>query len=424
MAVPWWLAGLLALEHAASALGAARDAAASFSAEDWTAGASGEPRSAAAHRAAMGAPGAGGAEAKPLIAVCIVGLFRNHIADFLPNFRTHVLNNSAWDADIFVETWTRVGVSRRERLRLRADDTGAELRADFHALYGPRLRHVRVEQMPPNVSRAFHGVELPYKLFENNPKHYGSTLPNTRKVWQCYRAKRSAEAAMGRRYDAVAKVRPDFGCAHPTYPTFVRAIRRVLEHGRDPAAQPRPFFHSSAWPAAMVSDQSAVGTSAAMDVYMAAWEKLGALWRMRCMPQVLPPACNFHMVDEKLLKVYMMCYAPFDHTPHYCCSPLQRVQYVEKGTRGCERQRSPGGEDWALMQRLLPADLFKRREDAVRKQRQRRERSSGRALPADWQPGSPLPQTPYNRLIVCPPDSYAALHGEPRGHLTRRRRRR
>jgi hypothetical protein len=225
----------------------------------------------------------------------------------LPGLKAALLDTPEWEADVFVETWTTLGVSRHERIARGPElaKTGAPLDPQWSALYGPRLRHVRFEDTPMNASRFFHGVEMPRALVSSAREHYSSTLPNLRKTYQCVQAVRAWESNSRFRYDAVVKLRPDGACADPRWSPLARAIRRVVEHSRNASAQPQPFFHGNPWPSIMVSDQTAVGTSDAMAVFADAWLRLPALFSIPCLPQAAP-GCNYQMTDEKLMKVHMM----------------------------------------------------------------------------------------------------------------------
>jgi hypothetical protein len=347
---------------------------------------------------------------RPRVALCVVGLIRNQIGSTVARITKHIVENPQWDVDVFVETWSTHGVSRAQRTRLGPghDNSGQLLDVKWGEVFPlAKLRHVRQESMPPNVSHYFHGLALPPALIRLSSSHYGSTLPNLRKTYQCGAAKRAWEDANGFIYDVVAKLRPDFVCADNEFVTFARAISRIVEHGRNSTAQPTPFYHGNPWPAVMVSDQSAVGTSAAMDVFMGTWSKLAAMFTMKCLPQAMP-GCNYQMTDEKLMKVYLMCYAPFNHMPHYCCPPLQR-RFYDRSVKQCGHARAPGGEDWDYIKhdkRLVAA-----RMEQYDKNRAAAE-ASGKTYPT-------RAQTDTDNEIVCPPDSYAALHGELKGHNTR-----
>jgi hypothetical protein len=266
------------------------------------------------------------AEAHPRVAVCIVGLFRNHIDGVLPGLKAALLDTPQWDADVFVETWTTAGVSRHERVARGPElaKTGASLDPQWSALYGPRLRHVRYEDTPMNASRFFHGVEMPAALVVSAREHYSSTLPNLRKTYQCVQAVRGWEMNNGFRYDAVVKLRPDGACADPRWSPLRRAIRRIFAHGRNASAQPQPFFHGNPWPSIMVSDQTAVGTSDAMTVFADAWLRLPDLFAIPCLPQAAP-GCNYQLTDEKLMKVYMMVRKQHAHVDARARTPSHRT---------------------------------------------------------------------------------------------------
>jgi hypothetical protein len=260
-------------------------------------------------------------ETRPRLALCIVGLFRDHRERVLPSLRARLFNSTEWRTDVFIEAWSTLGANRIARLRSGTDQTGGPLDPQWLAEY-PNLVSLKVERTPHNVSRHFHGLDLPAALVHANANSYGSTLPNLRRMHQCHQAVRAWEDACGFRYDAVVKMRPDYVCGGSSWAALLVAVRQVLAHGRDPRAQPYPFFHEHGWPAVMVSDKFAVGTSAAMGYYLGAWRRLRRLFADPRLRDASGRAN--HLVGEKLMKVHMRA-APFDHMQTFCCiSPRQR----------------------------------------------------------------------------------------------------
>lgn len=253
---------------------------------------------------------------KPRIAVCIVGLLRDHERRQLPSLQTAILHNTAWTADVYIETWSTVGVSRATRLRLQRAEAGRDVDTAFLNAY-PNLISAHVQRMPPNVSRYFHEIALPSELMASKPRSYGSTLPNLRLMHQCNEAKKAWEDANHFRYDAVVKLRPDTVCGDSSWTSLVLTIGQVLLHQRNPAAQPFPFFHEHGWPEIMVSDKFAVGTSESMDYYMGAWKALPRLFARPRLADALGRRNS--LVGERLLKVHMLD-APFPHNQTFCCS--------------------------------------------------------------------------------------------------------
>jgi hypothetical protein len=274
-------------------------------------------------------------ETRPRLALCIVGLFRDHRERVLPSLRTRLFNSTEWRTDVFIEAWSTLGANRVARLRSGTDQTGGPLDPQWLAEY-PNLVSLKVERTPHNVSRHFHGLDLPPALVRANANSYGSTLPNLRRMQQCHAAVRAWEDSSGFRYDVIVKMRPDYVCGGSTWAALLVAVRQVLAHGRDPLAQPFPFFHEHGWPAVMVSDKFAVGTSAAMAYYLNAWNRLPRLFADPRLRDANGRAN--HLVGEKLMKVYMRD-APFDHMQTFCCiSPRQRRK---KGR--CALDFKPGG---------------------------------------------------------------------------------
>lgn len=274
-------------------------------------------------------------ERRPRLALCIVGLFRDHRERVLPSLRARLFNSTEWRTDVFIEAWSTLGANRVARLRSGTDQTGGPLDPQWLSVY-PNLVSLKVERTPRNVSRHFHGFDLPAALVRANANSYGSTLPNLRRMYQCQQAVRAWEDASGFRYDVVVKMRPDYVCGGSTWAALLVAVRLVLAHGRDPTTQPHPFFHEHGWPAVMVSDKFAVGTAAAMAFYLGAWTRLPALFADPRLRDASGRAN--HLVGEKLMKVHMRA-APFDHMQTFCCiSPRQRRK---KGR--CALDFKPGG---------------------------------------------------------------------------------
>lgn len=156
----------------------------------------------------------------------------------------------------------------------------------------------------------------------------------------------------------------------------------------------------------------AIGTSAAMDIYMRAWERLPQMFRI---PQMPPPTTpdpsgkplkQNTMVTEQLQKVYMDCYAPFDLYPVFCCAPLQRKSY---DSIPCHNARRPGGEDWELLRKEAGEGLAAARANADATLARRFVRNSSQTEwplnPARmfWPPFS-LTRT-FRTRIKCPPDA-------------------
>lgn len=272
---------------------------------------------------------------RPRLALCIVGLFRDHQQRVLPSLRKAVMNSSEWRTDVFIETWTTLGAARTKRLAAHTDQTGGILDPRWLSEY-PNLISVHAERTPRNVSRHFHGLDLPHELVHHNPLSFGSTLPNLRRMHECNEAKKAWEDANGFTYDAVMKMRPDYVCGGSTWAAVKLAIRSVLRHHREPTKQPYPFFHEHSWPHVMVSDKFAVGTSAAMDYYMGAWNNLPRLFQRPRLADSLGK--RNHLVGERLMKVHMVG-APFDHMQTFCCQSPRK----HKKQGRCRQDFAPGG---------------------------------------------------------------------------------
>lgn len=273
---------------------------------------------------------------RPRVALCLVGLFRDHLRRVLPSMRRALLNSSEWRMDVFIETWTTLGASRAARLAARTDETGGPLNPRWLSEY-PNLVSLRAVRTPRNVSWRYHGVEMPLALVRNNPLSYGSTLPNLRRMRDCAAAKAEWEEAGNFTYAAVVKARPDHVCGGKSWAALKLALRKVLAHASDPAAQPVPFFHEHAWPHIMVSDKFAVGSSSAMDFYLRAWDRLPALFGAPRLADALGK--RNHLMGERLLKVHMSR-APFGHMATFCCqAPSKR-----KKQGRCRKDYAAGGE--------------------------------------------------------------------------------
>lgn len=289
-------------------------------------------------------------DTRPRVALCIVGLFRDHRERVLPSLRRVLFNSTEWRLDVFIETWTTIGATRMQRLHARSDETGQILDPQWMREY-PNLLSLHVERTPRNVSRHFHGIDLPPVLASHNPQSFGSTLPNLRRMYQCNEAKRAWEDANGFAYDAVIKTRPDYVCGGSRWLALLTALRLVLRHGREPAAQPYPFFHEHSWPHVMVSDKFAIGTSRAMDYYMSAWTALPRLFSSQRLSDA--QGHRNHLIGERLLKVYMRA-APFDHMQTFCCQSPRKHHKLGR----CKRDYAPGGVMHALFHKNRPAELL------------------------------------------------------------------
>ena len=207
----------------------------------------------------------------PTMALLLVGLARTHVSHVYPLLKATLLKR--YNPDVFLAMSTEMGCPSAQRAvppgnakpmdaRGRAQCERAQLPAtvDWLSLY-PNLKSLRVDAHPPNATRALHGVAMP------EAAEHKSMLLHIWRMYEANEAKRDWEAAVGRRYDVVVKVRPDWVCGSD-YKFLLAQVDHVL-------AKRREFAHyNGGIDEFQVSDKFIVATSEAFDFYASVWERL------------------------------------------------------------------------------------------------------------------------------------------------------
>ncbi|WP_457007417.1 tetratricopeptide repeat protein [Geodermatophilus sp. SYSU D00965] len=221
------------------------------------------------------------------VAVCIAGQMRG-FEQAAPALLEHVIRPLG--ADVFVHTWSDLGMSNNIHNRLlphpmrsylKKQGELASFRADFPTTYErlfarsavvteQRIRDaygdctVVVEDYPEDEA-AFFGVQVPERLLAAQPKSRWS-LPLFYKVQRCNELKSQREREEGFTYDLVIRIRPD------------------LLIGSDPTEgrrdTPGTVFHRirTINPAYQVADQLFFGDSASMDAVTSLFGRLPEIY--------------------------------------------------------------------------------------------------------------------------------------------------
>lgn len=235
----------------------------------------------------------------------LCGQFRDHTRAVFPSLNSSILSNPNISVDVFIDTWDEVGQSQHH-MALDAHDMALEahepLDYRWMSMY-PTLAWLRVERLPANASHFLHGLEMPTRIAKASPNHHRGTLPNLWKMQGCADAIRDWEAARGRPYEAVMKMRPDgkFWSG-----SELDALMRALHMTTDGVGTMRLYHSATAInPLIQVSDKYAVGTSVAMRYYLSAWHHAGPIWDGWCTNLRLEPPSNSVPVGERLMLMHM-----------------------------------------------------------------------------------------------------------------------
>lgn len=249
------------------------------------------------------------------VAVCIVGLWRDHFEKVFPVLKNTILSDDfAWDADIFVETWKYRGVSRKQRLagHHSLDTVDEEMVKKY-----PKMVYYSIETSPKGISHGIKGVHIPQFFINEAPKDWTGTIPSFYKRYKCHLARLKHEKTHNFTYAAVLVMRPDSKFFQRTnWDCQTKLINNIMNmknisevYSSKNNINPRTQF----------SDKYFMGSSYGMGILMNGFKELNTLFtnKLKELNHTHPP---YHakdiIVGERLMKYFV------DHTKlkyNYAC---------------------------------------------------------------------------------------------------------